>query len=59
LCVPAQYGGSLNLAGTGLQFSYDGPTLKQAVDALHQRNPNTKILLAVGGATYTYVPFAF
>ncbi|ELR22409.1 chitinase Chi60, putative [Acanthamoeba castellanii str. Neff] len=47
------YGGNLNLAGTGLSFSYDGSTLKQAIDALRQRNPTTKVMLAVGGATYT------
>jgi len=47
------YGGNLNLAGTGLDFSYDGPTLKQAITALRARSPNTKVLVAVGGATYT------
>jgi chitinase len=45
--------GSLSLGGTGLSFSYDGPTLRDAVSALHQRNPGTKVLVSVGGATYT------
>jgi len=48
------YAGGLSLGGTGLQFSYDsGKTLKQAVDALKQRHPNTKVLVSIGGATFT------
>jgi len=49
----ASYAGGLNLGGTGLQFPYDGKTLKQAVDALKSRNPSTKVLVSVGGATFT------
>jgi chitinase len=45
--------GSLSLQGTGLQFSSDGPTVKAAVAALKAAQPNTRVLLAVGGATYT------
>jgi chitinase len=46
--------GSLTYTGTGLEFSYaNGQVLKDAIATLHQRQPNTKVLLAVGGATYT------
>jgi chitinase len=44
--------GSHSLAGTGLDFSYDGPTLLAAVTALKAANPGTKVLVSVGGATY-------
>jgi chitinase len=45
--------GSLSLGGTGVSVPYDGPTLKDAIAALHRANPNTKIMISVGGATYT------
>jgi chitinase len=45
--------GSLSLGGTGVDTPYDGPTLKAAVAALHKNQPGTKVLLSVGGATYT------
>ena len=45
--------GSLSLGGTGIDTPYDGPTLKAAVTALHQSHPGTKVMLSVGGATYT------
>lgn len=45
--------GSMSLGGTGLGFSYDGPTLKAAVVALKASHPSTKVLVSVGGATYT------
>jgi chitinase len=45
--------GSLSLGGTGVDVPYDGPTLKDAVAALHQNSPGTRVLLSVGGATYT------
>ncbi|MBW4670302.1 MAG: hypothetical protein KME60_23530 [Cyanomargarita calcarea GSE-NOS-MK-12-04C] len=48
----ATYGGNLSLAGTGLDFSADGSVVKGAIALLKQRNPNTKVLVAVGGATY-------
>ncbi|MBA3660627.1 MAG: hypothetical protein H0W64_02770 [Gammaproteobacteria bacterium] len=44
--------GSLSLANTGLQFNYSGTVLKQAITSLHQRHPATKILVAIGGASY-------
>jgi chitinase len=44
--------GSLNLRGTTfLDVPYDGPTLKDAIAALHQKNPGTRVMVAVGGAT--------
>ncbi len=48
----ATYSGNLNLANTGLQFSADGSVVKGAIALLKQRNPNTKVLVAVGGASY-------
>lgn len=49
----AQYAaGSTSLGGTGLSFPYDGPTLRDAIAALHQRQPQTRVLVSVGGATY-------
>lgn len=44
--------GSYNLAGTGLQFPYDGFTLKQVIQQFKKTHPKTKLLVAVGGATY-------
>jgi chitinase len=45
--------GSLALGGTGVGVPYDGPTLKDAVTALHARAPGTKVMISVGGATFT------
>jgi hypothetical protein len=45
--------GSYALANTGLSFSSDGPTVRDAVAALKRAQPNTRVMLAVGGATYT------
>lgn len=45
--------GSMQLSGTGLQFSYSADVFKQAINHLHQINPNTKVLVAIGGASYT------
>ncbi len=47
------YNGDLNFRTTGLEFSYDGTVLKEAIDYLKERNPETKVLLSIGGATYT------
>ncbi|NNM59671.1 MAG: glycoside hydrolase family 18 protein, partial [Legionellales bacterium] len=44
--------GSLDFTDTGLQFGYSGQMLKDAVNALKTANPNVKIILSVGGATY-------
>jgi hypothetical protein len=45
--------GSLSLLGTGLQFSSDGAVVRGAIAALKAAQPSTRVLLAVGGATYT------
>jgi chitinase len=45
--------GSFSLMGTGLQFSSDATVVKDAIATLKARQPNTRVLLAVGGATYT------
>ncbi|WIA42818.1 hypothetical protein OEZ86_008748 [Tetradesmus obliquus] len=44
--------GSFQLTGTGLDFSSDGTIVRDAITALKTANPNTRVLLAVGGATY-------
>lgn len=46
------YGGNNKLAGTGLDFSADGAVVKDAIAYLKSKNPGTKVLVAVGGATY-------
>ena len=48
-----QYHGALELTGTGLQYPYSGKVLREAIQLLRQRQPGTKILLSIGGATYT------
>jgi chitinase len=46
--------GSLSFAGTGLDYSSSGPFVKAAIAVLKATaNGNTKVLPAVGGATYT------
>ncbi len=47
-----RYKGGVTFAGTGLQFSSDASVIKQSIITLKQRNPGTKVLVAVGGATY-------
>ncbi len=51
--------GSLNIYGTTfLDVPYDGPTLKDAITALHAAHPATKIMISVGGATlYNWAGF--
>lgn len=48
----ATYDGNNKLAGTGLDFSADGAVVKDAIAYLKSKNPGTKVLVAVGGATY-------
>ncbi|MEH2433027.1 MAG: glycoside hydrolase family 18 protein [Nostoc sp.] len=48
----ATYEGGNKLSGTGLDFSVDGVVVKDAIAYLKSKNPNTKVLVAVGGATY-------
>lgn len=45
--------GSYNFTGTGLQFAADGKVVKDAIALLKKRNGNTKVLVAVGGQSYT------
>ncbi|MHC1683136.1 MAG: cellulose binding domain-containing protein [Clostridiaceae bacterium] len=46
------YTGNYDISQTGLEFPYGGNILKEAIDYLKQKNPETKILVSVGGATY-------
>lgn len=48
----ATYSGGVTWSGTGLQFSSDAAVVKGAIALLKQRNPGTKVLIAVGGASY-------
>lgn len=48
----ATYEGGNKLAGTGLDFSADGLVVKDAIAHLKSKHPDTKVLVAVGGATY-------
>jgi chitinase len=43
--------GSHSLKGSGLSFPYSGKELLAAIRLLHERNPETKILISVGGVT--------
>lgn len=45
--------GSMQFTGTGLEFSSSPDVVKGAISLLKERNPGTKALVAVGGATYT------
>jgi len=40
-------------ATTGLQFPYDGASLKSAIAELRTRNPEVLIFVSVGGSSYT------
>ena len=46
--------GQNTFSGTGLQFSCEFPTVKEAIAIAHQNNPNQKFILSVGGATYQW-----
>ncbi|MFE6977079.1 glycosyl hydrolase family 18 protein [Streptomyces sp. NPDC057682] len=49
----AQYTrGSYSFQGTGVQFSFDGTVVRDAVSLLRERNPGVEVLVSVGGATY-------
>jgi len=45
--------GSLAFSGTGVDFSSPGDVVRDAIKILKDSNPNVRVLLAVGGATYT------
>ena len=49
--------GSFKLAGTGVEPAYwavtgSGQILRDAITELHRKNPDTKVMISVGGATY-------
>jgi chitinase len=44
--------GSFDLSGSGIQLPYDGAFFKTVIDKFKETHPNTKILIAVGGANY-------
>ena len=46
------YSGGLTWEGTGLGFSMPPEVIKTSISILKTRNPGTKVLLSVGGATY-------
>ena len=47
------YPGGLDLRATGLEYRTDGRVVRDAIAALHRRNPRVRVLLSVGGAAYT------
>jgi chitinase len=44
--------GQQSWVGTGMDFSSDFKVVKDAIKVLKTKNPGTKILLSIGGATY-------
>ncbi|MEH2335996.1 glycoside hydrolase family 18 protein [Nostoc sp.] len=57
------YSGNCNLKGTGLGFwsdnnDSDGTVVRNAIAILKKRNPNTKVLVSIGGANEEYNNFA-
>ena len=46
------YDGGDDLAPTGLQYPFSRMLLGQAISALKKKNPETKVLVAVGGSGY-------
>lgn len=49
----AIYSGGLNLSLTGLQYPFSGQILRDSIVQLKNRQPQTRVLLAVGGSAYT------
>ena len=47
------YAGGLDLAGTGLEYRPSGTVIRDAIALLKARNPATRVLVALGGSTYT------
>jgi hypothetical protein len=46
------YAGHLDISETGLQYKFSGEILRQSIALLHQRHPQTKVLLSVGSDAY-------
>ena len=46
------YSGGLTLEGTGLDFVTDASVVKESIALLKARNPQTKVLIGVGGGLY-------
>lgn len=47
------YAGDLDLSNTGLEVPYSGSVLKASLTALKLRIPGIRILISIGGETYT------
>jgi len=47
------YTGNLDISNTGLDFPYTGQVLKDAITSLKKKNPNTRVLISIGGGTAT------
>lgn len=48
-----RYRGNLDLSETGLQYGFSGAVLRDSIALLKQRDPDTRVVLAVGGSAYT------
>jgi len=48
-----KYSGNLDLKSAGIDLPYDGNEAKTAIALLKAKNPETKVLISVGGASYT------
>jgi chitinase len=48
----AVYQGSLDLSGSGLEFPYTGTVLKSSIEEVKKKNPQTKVLISVGGESF-------
>lgn len=46
------YPGQLQIGGTGLEYQFGGPVLREAIAILKRDNPNTRVLLGIGGDGY-------
>ncbi|MFA5123798.1 glycoside hydrolase family 18 protein [Zavarzinia sp.] len=46
------YPGGLDISGTGLEYQFPGSVLHDAVARLKHENPETKVLLGIGGDSY-------
>jgi len=47
------YAGGVTFEGTGLTFSSPPEVVKESIALLKSKNPGTRVLLSVGGATYS------